>query len=305
MGTLIKLLISIAFFYIVFKYINFDEVATIVNHSDKMYILLALVFQLISTYIAATRWYLIMSILDFHEKFSFYVKSYFTGSFFNQALPSSIGGDAVRILELSQRGYKKRESFYGVFVDRVVGVVGLLVLNLTANILFYGSLPLWLFQLINVITIVGILGFIFLMKLHHIQFLSKYKGLDLFHRLSKRISNLYQSKKLLILHTSISIVVHVASIFAIYFLARSVGINLPFEVFLVAMPPIFLLTIVPISLAGWGVREGAMVGVFIFLGAVKAEILSVSILYGLILIVSSLPGSLFWLENKKEKGTKI
>jgi hypothetical protein len=72
-----------------------------------------------------------------------------------------------------------------------------------------------------------------------------------------------------------------------------------FEIFLIAVPPVFLLTIIPISLAGWGVREGAMVGIFMLVGADETKILAISILYGLLLIISSLPGSYFWVKSKR------
>lgn len=75
------------------------------------------------------------------------------------------------------------------------------------------------------------------------------------------------------------------------------GLSYPPLLFMVAVPPVLLLSIIPVSLAGWGVREGAMVGIFLLVGAAKASILSVSILYGLLLIVASLPGLLLWLRS--------
>jgi hypothetical protein len=82
-------------------------------------------------------------------------------------------------------------------------------------------------------------------------------------------------------------------------LVKVFGFELNFDVFLVAIPPIFLLTIIPVSLAGWGVRESAMVGILVLVGAAKSGVLAISILYGLILIISSLPGAYFWTVSKK------
>jgi hypothetical protein len=90
----------------------------------------------------------------------------------------------------------------------------------------------------------------------------------------------------------------------VFTIARSLGMELDFQLFLVAMPPVFLLTFIPVSLAGWGIREGAMVGIFLLVGADKDHILAVSIVYGLILIVSSLPGGLFWLNSKHHSEAK-
>ncbi len=299
MKNILKLAITIAIFYFLFQYIDVGQIMQIISEASIAFILLALLFQLGSTYFAAYRWRLIMQLLVFNERLSFYIQSYFKGSFFNQVLPGSIGGDAVRIIELGQHGYSKKEAFYGIFVDRVIGVLGLLILNLIANFVFYGTFPKWLFQLINMVTVGGIAGFIILMNLKRITFLSKYKGLDLFYRLSKRLNDLYASKKLLAAHLGITMGVHLLSVMSIYALSVAVGLELSFQVFLIAVPPIFLLTIVPISLAGWGVRESAMVGILMLVGAAKEQVLTVSILYGLLLIITALPGAWFWVKSKK------
>jgi len=299
MKNIIKLLIAIAIFYYLSLNIDFNELWAILAKSHGGWILLALILQLGSTYLAAYRWFKISKLLIFKEKLSFYVQSYFKGTFFNQVLPSSIGGDAVRIIDLTRKGYDKKEAFYGVFVDRIVGLVGLLVLNLIASILFYGTFKPDFSQLIIFISFSGIIGFLSLFYLEKIHFLAKYKFLNLFHRLSKRLNELYPSKTLLAKHISISVAVHLLSVLTMYGISLSIDTHLSFQMLLIAVPPVFLLTIVPISLAGWGIREGAMVGIFMLVGANPAKILAMSILYGLLLIISAMPGSYFWIKNKK------
>jgi len=300
MKNALKLIITIVIFYVLFQYIDFEHVIKVLKKSHGGFILLALLAQLASTLIAAYRWRLIMKLLDFHEKVSFYVQSYFRGTFFNQVLPGSIGGDAVRTIELVQKGYDKKDAIYGIFVDRVIGLVGLLVLNLIANNLFYGSFPSWLYQLLNLITLGGIAGFSMLFIFEKFTFLTRYSFSNLFVRLSKRLNKLYGNKALLIQHIAITVVVHIFSILAIYALALSVEVNLNLETLLIAIPPVFLLTIVPISLAGWGVRESGMVGILMLVGAQKEEILVISVLYGLLLIIAALPGAWFWNQNKHQ-----
>ncbi|MFW6307038.1 MAG: lysylphosphatidylglycerol synthase domain-containing protein, partial [Campylobacterales bacterium] len=69
--------------------------------------------------------------------------------------------------------------------------------------------------------------------------------------------------------------------------------------FLMLVPIVILLMAIPISLAGWGIREGAMVGLFSLAGVSKELILSVSIIYGFVVIVTILPGFYYWLSDKK------
>lgn len=200
---------------------------------------------------------------------------------------------------LAKRGYDKKDAFYGVFVDRVVGLVGLLVLNLLATLIFFGTFDNDFSFLIILITVGGISGFTLLFYLEKITFLKNYKFLNLFHRLSIRLNKLYESRTKLLLHVGISVGVHLLSVLTLYALAWSIDFHLSFQTFLIAVPPVFLLTIIPISLAGWGIREGAMVGIFMLVGADQTKVLAMSILYGLLLIISSLPGSYYWIKSKR------
>jgi len=124
MTNLIKLFVTIVIFYVLSTYIDLENFLQIVQNSKIGFLLLALLMQLLSTIFASYRWMLIMHELVFKENFSFYLRSYFKGTFFNQVLPSSIGGDAFRVIELAQKGYGKRDSFYGILVDRVIGLLG-------------------------------------------------------------------------------------------------------------------------------------------------------------------------------------
>lgn len=295
----LKIIVTLVIFYYLFKHIDFNALFDLLKNSHGGWILVALIMQLTSTYLAAYRWFKISQLLVFKEKLSFYVQSYFKGTFFNQVLPSSIGGDAIRILDLTRKNYDKKDAFYGVFVDRVVGLVGLLVLNLIASVLFYGTFESDFSQLIILITLGGILGFMSLFYFDRISFLANYKFLNLFHRLAKRLNDLYSSKRLLVKHISISVIVHLFSVLTMYGLSLSLSLELSFQTLLIAVPPVFLLTIIPLSLAGWGIREGAMVGVFMLVGADQTKILAMSILYGLLLIISALPGSYFWIKKKQ------
>ena len=68
--------------------------------------------------------------------------------------------------------------------------------------------------------------------------------------------------------------------------------------YLVLVPPAILFTVIPVSVAGWGVREGALVALFSMIGADQAAVLAMSILYGFILILVSVPGFLFFLSDR-------
>ncbi len=295
---LLKVVITIGLISLIVYYLDFDNATAIMLQASIPLLLLALFTQTISTLIASFRWGLIMRKLEFSRPLLFYSKVYFIGSYFNQALPSSIGGDAIRILEVGRCGYKKRSVFIGVFIDRAVGVFGLLVLNLGANLTFDSDFPEWLVQLVYLITVSGIVAFLCFILIRYLNFFDKFFMLKHLRSAACQAHALYGNPITLSSHTLLSVGSHLFSILTVFIIGCALGIDLDYQLFLIAMPPIFLLTFIPISLAGWGIRESAMVGLFMLVGADKTQILAISILYGITLIVSSLPGGLFWLDNK-------
>jgi len=297
-GLLLRLGITALIFVMIFRSINVSEVTGVLNHIVPRLLVLGIIFQLLSTLLASYRWYLVMQPLGFGQSFGFYLRSYLKGSFFNQGLPTSIGGDAIRVLDVARSGFRKRDAFYGVFIDRVLGLVGLLVLNLAANALSPDLLPHGVFMVINLLVAGGIVGFVVLWLLRRWSLLDRWTFTRMFHTISIRLSNVLADWRSLGVQMGLSVAVHLLSLIAIFLVGRSVELNYDLMTFLVVAPPAILLTLIPISLAGWGVREGAMIGLFTLVGADKTLVLSMSILYGIVLIVASLPGFYIYLTGR-------
>ena len=299
-----KLLVSLGLFILIFRAVHIREVLEVVRSLNPWLLVPALTLQILSALVAALRWYMIMRELDFRETAGFYIRSYFKGTFFNQALPTSIGGDALRVLEAAKVGGGKREAFYGVFIDRIVGLLGLLLLNLIAIF----SKPVFLEQgypavhyTIIAMALFGFAGVFVLTLLGDVKWLAGNRITKLIHDLSHRIRTVYRSGRTITLQTALSVIIHLLSMMTVYLIGRSIGLDYGLLIYLVVVPPVILLTIVPISLAGWGVRETGMVGLFLLIGAEKAEVLSMSLIYGLMLVAASMPGMYFFLLGRQQK----
>ena len=297
-GWLIRVVITFAILVLIFRNIEFTNVKEIILHANINLLLLAVLFQLLSTLLAGYRWGQVMKKLDFGQRSDFYMRSYFKGSFFNQGLPTSIGGDAVRVLDVASNGHRKRDAFIGVFIDRVLGLAGLLILNLIANYFLPGLLPDNLSLMINVIVASGLIGFICFIYIHKIKALNIGRLFNYILRISERLNKILHDARSISFHLVIGILIHLFSIINIYLVGQSVGLEYDLLTMAVIVPPVILLTLIPISLAGWGIREGAMIGLFGLIGAAQANILSMSIIYGIILIIASLPGLYTYLHRK-------
>ena len=69
----------------------------------------------------------------------------------------------------------------------------------------------------------------------------------------------------------------------------------------IVMPLVTLIMVIPISIAGWGIREGAMVVGLGYLGVIPESALALSVLYGLLLLTIALPGGLIWLVRDSQR----
>ena len=127
---IIKFAVTGILLFLIFQSINSRDAFTALATLSPWYLVAALMLQTTSTVVAASRWCLIMSKIGFSHSWFFYLKSYFKGAFFNQGLPTSIGGDGVRILDCSRKDGSAEDSFFGVFIDRIIGLAGMLLLNI-------------------------------------------------------------------------------------------------------------------------------------------------------------------------------
>ena len=185
-----------------------------------------------------------------------------------------------------------------MFIDRVIGLAGLLLLNIAALLINHRLLPAPVYLPLLGVMVLLFLGLIILYFLRKVPLFLGHNLLGYLGRLSARYHQVYSSSAAILLQTGLSVLTHLLSMTVFFLLGNGLGLHYPLQVYLALVPPVVLLTILPVSLAGWGIREGAMVGFFLLIGADKATVLSLSILYGLINLAASLPGLAVYLGQK-------
>lgn len=238
-----------------------------------------------------------MQNLQFGQFFSFYWRSYFKAMFFNQGLPTSIGGDALRVLDIAGQGFRKRDALYGVMLDRIVGLTALMWLNLIAYMFGPDLLPDPLYHLTLLVVVGSLAGFSGVSSLRYLPWLDASPRLSIVRITSERLHQAFLKNRILLIGSSL--LIPVLAMLSFFATGWALGLRYDLVTYFIIVPPAIFLTILPVSLAGWGVREGALVGLFFLIGADKATILAMSILYGLMQIVVSLPGFVIYLGGRK------
>lgn len=224
------------------------------------------------------------------------------GLFFNQALPSSIGGDALRVWYIRRLGAPLAKSVHGVLLDRMMALVALLLIVAAALPVLFGLVgdPVARSTL-PAMVLVGLVGFVGLLVLGTEQ-----SVLDRW-RPTRSLAGLARDARSLFLSPAapgillLSAAIHGLTIVIVWVLGRDINPAIEFGHCLVIVPPVLLLSVVPISLAGWGVREGAMVVAFGFVDIAMADAFALSVTMGLSLIVAGVPGGLIWLVSTSHR----
>lgn len=295
----IRLVVSVSIIAVILRSIDVRQAWQVMANARAEWLLLALLMQFGSTAVSAYRWQLIMRNLQFGQSFSFYWNSYFKAMFFNQGLPTSVGGDAVRVLDVAGRGFRKRDALYGVAIDRITGLGALLLLTLVAHLVKPELLPAEVYRPILWLLAAGVLGFASLSFLGRWPWLGRQPRLAFLKTASDRLLQAVSRRRFVLLASSL--LVPFLAMLAFYGAGQALGLRYDLLTYLAIVPPALVLSVIPISIAGWGVREGALVGLFSLIGADNAVVLMMSLAYGMMLILVSLPGLVVFLKGRRQQ----
>ena len=295
-----KVLITTLFFVLILNKVDLNSTIELLRKTNATFFVLALAIMTIEVLIANVRWQVILNQLGIIMPYFLALRYLWIGVFFNQALPSSVGGDAVRTYYLCKHeNCSIGVATIGVLLDRVVGMFGLVVLIIATTPLLFGLVvdPVVKWGLVAVmigslsVIIVSMLLDLIPNKLSHWKIV---QGLSAFSYKGRKIIFSYHGLMSILL----SLLIHLIFIFAVWLLAIGMGLNISLFGMLLVVPITNLLMALPISIAGWGVREGVMIAGLGYLNVSAEAAFALSILYGILMLVVSLPGFFAWIWHK-------
>jgi len=265
---------------------------------DPWMAILALVLMLAQVLLGAVRWGMVLRALAGLLSAARTLKVYYIGVFFSLVLPgAAVGGDAMRMWFARRAGLDLATAVNSVMLERAVTVLGLVVLVAVTQPLLLARVPdipgAWVFPVLLVVCIAGILV---------LSVLDRVPVSLRRWRLVSGLATLAAATRKLFFHPgwgggtlAVAVIGHVNLSLAAYVLALGLNLNVDVVDCLVLIPPVVLTTILPISIGGWGVREGAMVTAFGFVGVEHQSALVLSVLFAIVGMVTALPGGLVFL----------
>jgi len=297
-----KVAISAVLIFALLISVDLRELIVRAASADRVLLGSAFAVTLILPVINALRWQLIARALARPVSFADAWQLVMIGNFFSQALPSSMGGDVVRVWRLQRAGFGLRAAFNSILLDRLVALSALVILGAT-------GLP-WLRTRIGdgtaflsyVLALFAcVVGLVALLAADWFpERLYRWRGLDVIRKLSLDARRLVFGSRLFLPSLACGLFIQIAVAMAVFLLSRAIDSEVSIGNCIALVPPVILVTMIPVSIAGWGVREGAMVFAFSLVGIPQGEALLASLLFGLAVLFSSLPGGVLWFRSSEE-----
>lgn len=298
----LKIGISAGLLYWATRGVDLGVVAGHFVRLDAVWVAVAVAALATQTAIAAQRWSWIATKLGATLNAPRAIRYTFVGVFFNQALPSTVGGDAMRVWLLGRADRQWKRALYSVFVDRAAGV-GFLAAVVAA------CLP-WSLELIAApegraaVMLIGLGGVAGLVIGLALGFATPGPRLASW-RLARVLFEIAGASRAALLDRArgpgialVSVVIHVLTVVAAWCLARAIAISPSALNMLILIPPVMLISMIPVSIGGWGIREGVMVVAFGYAGVESSQALAVSVLLGVSTLAVATAGGVFWLAER-------
>ena len=307
--TTIKITVSGALlvYLLVFRVHWHDTLASL-HQLTLPYFILALSLTAGRLLLAALRWHLALVRENTRVRFPVLLRLYAIASFFNLLLPTAIGGDLVRVKEVTRFDTSGTTAISSALSERVSGLISLIALA-ACSLFFLRTLPsiarLWLPVFVIALLVALLLGSIWsrrlvpcctrLLDALHLAHLRL--KVDEIHRELRRLTRGPSFLRLVVL----SLGYQLTGIVGVHFLALSLGLSIPLSYLLLIIPLVYIATMIPVSVGGLGVREELFVFFLVPAGIVPADALALSLVLSFQLILLGVFGAFVYLWHSRIK----
>lgn len=269
-GSLLALVLLI----VLLKEESGDEIISALKRISFLYFLAAVFAMLVSRIFVVWRWHALLRSAGIDIPFLQTATLTFTGLFSSNFLPTTIGGDVVRLTGAMQLGYDRAVCLASMIADRLIGMAGMAL-----------ALPLGLIPVLSL----GQNG------LQSALLISLYKKSFGFIKRTLETFKIWLHKPMGLLWSLLSTFGNMAFIFASIFLLI-IGMDRHISYWLIAglWSLTYFVTLIPISINGFGVQELSLTFLLSTFGGLDhSESLAIAVLIRLLFIITSLPGAFF------------
>ena len=285
--------------YLIWK-IDLGRTVQVILDANALYFLAALALVLVTVLPMAWRWQLLLKAKGVHEEIPWLTRAYFVSYAAGQVLPTSVGGDAVRIFETARRhpGHGNTAAA-SVLLERAIGGAATLMLAAVGFLLAVGHYDvgpyLWIEAVFVVATI--ILAFLLfsprarpLLRLAR-PVLALVRADRLVAQVYTAIHSYRHHVGVLLTVCAVTLGVQATRVLAIWLCGEAVGIDLSPRPYYVMGPLLFLVMLVPFTINGLAVRESFFVSFLGNVGVDADSAFAAGFLFFVVTLVLAAPGA--------------
>lgn len=255
-----KIAISIVLLIYIFSTLDVPAFLETIRTAHFAWLMAALITMLTGIVLRAWRWQILLHAIGVYVSLLELTAIYFIGFLFNNLLPSGLGGDAIRMLELHRHTLRGSDAFTSVIVDRFLGLAGLQLLAIIALLVDWGAVPVAVaYATVGLFVVSVSVGYLLINRPLY-QWLQAHLGL--FRRLTEirvvhNVFNSFQSYPLPALGRSflVSIGFNITLVAMNIFIGAALGAEASWIQYAIFVPITSIVLLIPISFAGLGVRE--------------------------------------------------
>ncbi len=307
LSFLFKVSLTVIAFWFALRGVEMDDLLQTLHEQKTENLLIAGVCVLCQVVLGGLRWHYILASLSALGKaaMSAYdaVRLYYISVFFSSCLPGTIGGDVVRVWLAKSDKVPLSLSINSIILDRLIALAALAVI-VVAMLPMIADVIAFNFWLIYAIIVVGVMIAVWLLRRVE-RFFEPYKHIKIIHFGLYFIGCLRQmvrSSGMGFNALVFAVIAHIFSCASTFTIAQGIGVQITFLHAMMFVPLVMLLTTLPISIGGWGVREAGMVWLLGLVGVSSSDAVAISLQTGIVAMLASLPGAIFWLLHKRNSG---
>lgn len=301
---LIKLSVSVGLLVVLFRQTDVSAVTARLRHIDPRWVGVALLAHGVLLLVSGWRWRLLLRTQDVHASTLQLSLSCLVANFFNNFLPSNIGGDVIRIADTAPLTGSRTVATAVVLLDRVLGLIALFAVAATGSLLLRHALPgtgyLWVLLVFGAVSATIVVSQPRLVP-RLLRPLTRVREAWVTERLGRLEDMLARvgGRRIVMVQAFCGALVVQLLLVAFYLcVAYGMRIELPLRDALVIVPVSLVIQLAPVSVNGFGVREAVFSYLFARLGHAVDAGLAVSIGGAALLILASLPGGLIFLTRR-------
>ncbi len=306
--NLIKIFISIALLALLFWMVKdkLTAIACIIKSANKALVVCSFAVMISGMILQSFRLKILLDIQKVHLRIKDLIQLTFIGQFFNNFMPTAIGGDVIKAYYASGKSAKKLETFGSIALDRILGVITLMWIALIGLLVCHNYIAAKraVIIIIGIISAAGVLFMAFVFNETAAKAILLLRKAVKKENFKEKITRLYQitanyrrHKKAVLSTFLLSVVAQFAFFYMAYLLALSISSDISFVVLMVILPVISAVSMLP-SINGLGIRESGFV-YFLSdkIGTDKAFALSILYL-GATISVSLIGGIIFLFKRE-------